>query len=156
MSGFVLVESAVQGQGKGRGKGKRNGINPNNPVLQETSAVEQTGNEFSQVPEELPRASRVARSPGAGVAVATGAAIGAVASHIKESLGTWGKMNSYCYSSENWGCHKGYCWSYCTNGLGGWPWCYTTADGYNGGNYAYCRRDSDCECTWSCAGACSL
>merc|ERR1712048_729834 len=155
MSGFVLVESAVQGQGKGRGKGKKNGINPNNPVLQETSAIEQTGNEFSQVPEELPRANRVARSPAviSGTAAA-GAAIGAVASHIESSLGKWGKMNSYCYSSENWGCHKGYCWSYCTNGLGGWPWCYTTPR--RGGDYKRCTRDSDCSCSWPCAGACSL
>jgi hypothetical protein len=53
------------------------------------------------------------------------------------------------------GCHKGYCWKYCTEKLHkNQAWCYTNKSGVN--DYAKCSSDNDCVNANDCYGRCGV
>merc|ERR1712079_657175 len=57
---------------------------------------------------------------------------------------------------KSYGCWKGYCWTYCSNGFacgGTCPWCYTTKGYSQDFNYVSCNNDNECNPNWNCAGA---
>ncbi|KAJ8652041.1 hypothetical protein O0I10_012350 [Lichtheimia ornata] len=68
------------------------------------------------------------------------------------------------YGPNDYGCHKGYCWSRCAGGarLFGsvardsiYEWCYTTKGHSQDRGYITCSKKEDCCDTWSCAGPCA-
>ena len=71
------------------------------------------------------------------------------------------KMNLGCVKDDEYGCHKGYCWSYCS-GAGTLlfgitkEWCYTTMGRSQDHKYVKCTSDDDCDACWKCAGPCTL
>lgn len=71
------------------------------------------------------------------------------------------KINTGCVESGRYGCHKGYCWSYCTAagtvlfGIKN-EWCYTTKGSTQDRNYIKCSSSSDCDACWKCGGPCAL
>lgn len=56
-------------------------------------------------------------------------------------------------SAGNYGCTKGYCWSWCKNKDSG-DWCYTTKGCKDDKNYVGCTYTSDCLESWECADKC--
>ncbi|XP_008180795.1 uncharacterized protein LOC100168737 [Acyrthosiphon pisum] len=56
-------------------------------------------------------------------------------------------------SCREFGCHKNYCWSYCSLGN---QWCYTTKTYSQSFEYVSCTRDDECNGCWKCAGSCTL
>lgn len=56
-------------------------------------------------------------------------------------------------SCREYGCHKGYCWTYCSIGS---QWCYTTKTYSQSYKYERCTEDSDCNGCWKCAGPCTV
>jgi len=56
-------------------------------------------------------------------------------------------------SCREFGCHKNYCWSYCSLGN---QWCYTTKSSSQSFDYVPCTRDDECNGCWKCAGSCTL
>ncbi|KAF0767206.1 Uncharacterized protein FWK35_00011439 [Aphis craccivora] len=56
-------------------------------------------------------------------------------------------------SCREFGCHKNYCWSYCSLGN---QWCYTTKSYSQSFEYVPCTRDDECNGCWKCAGSCTL
>lgn len=56
-------------------------------------------------------------------------------------------------SCREFGCHKNYCWSYCSLGN---QWCYTTKTYSQSFAYVSCTKDEDCNGCWKCAGSCTL
>ncbi|VVC32110.1 Hypothetical protein CINCED_3A016102 [Cinara cedri] len=56
-------------------------------------------------------------------------------------------------SCREFGCHKNYCWSYCSLGN---QWCYTTKTYSQSYNYVSCTKDEDCNGCWKCGGPCTL
>lgn len=72
-----------------------------------------------------------------------------------------GKMNTGCVKDNEYGCHKGYCWSYCSGAgtlLFGMTkeWCYTTKGRSQDRQYIKCTSNDECDACWRCAGPCSL
>lgn len=67
----------------------------------------------------------------------------------------WSTEISRC---RKFGCHNGYCWSYCTAALEGKDneWCYTTKGKSQDRDYVSCSQDSECNGCWKCAGPCAL
>ncbi|KAJ8652040.1 hypothetical protein O0I10_012349 [Lichtheimia ornata] len=66
------------------------------------------------------------------------------------------------YGPDDWGCHKGSCWSRCAGAgraaksyLNLYEWCYTTKGSSQDYNYVSCEKNEDCCSTWSCAGPCA-
>jgi hypothetical protein len=59
---------------------------------------------------------------------------------------------------STYGCHKGYCWSKCIEGLtkGRFDWWYTTQGARWDSQYIPCSSNDDCCQFWKCAGACSF
>ena len=74
---------------------------------------------------------------------------------------TW--VFDYC---AGYGCYKGYCWARCRGfmytfafplmGFKDQEWCYTTKGYSQDFQYVSCKEDSECGCTWKCAGSCTL
>lgn len=69
-------------------------------------------------------------------------------------------LNRTRRSRETHGCHKGYCWSYCSS-LGfdhGYSdeWCYTTEGSSQSYNYVKCDYNTQCLEDWKCGGPCTL
>lgn len=68
------------------------------------------------------------------------------------------------YGPDDYGCHRGYCWSRCagfarTFGTAARDafkeWCWTTKGRSQDYNYVTCSKKEDCCGTWSCAGTCA-
>lgn len=56
-------------------------------------------------------------------------------------------------SCREFGCHKNYCWSYCSLGN---QWCYTTKSYSQSFKYVSCTKDEECNGCWKCAGSCTV
>lgn len=58
---------------------------------------------------------------------------------------------------ETFGCHKGYCWSYCSafSAVEYSEWCYTTKTHSQSYQYVPCKSQDDCEHYWHCGGPCA-
>lgn len=56
-------------------------------------------------------------------------------------------------SCREYGCHKGYCWAYCSIGS---QWCYTTKSYSQSYKYVQCSGDGDCDGCWKCGGPCTV
>lgn len=56
------------------------------------------------------------------------------------------------------GCHKGYCWAWCGTSLSGTfgEWCYTTKSFSKSFRHVACKKNTDCDPCWKCAGLCHI
>lgn len=61
-------------------------------------------------------------------------------------------------AKEEYGCHKGYCWTTCIGGVPWWgaEWCYTTKGSSQDFSYIGCTDKSECDKDWKCAGSCTV
>ena len=72
------------------------------------------------------------------------------------------RWNFGCVSDNEYGCHKGYCWSYCAGfgqmtvvSLFARDWCYTGPSYSQSFKYGRCSSKADCNPRWKCAGSCT-
>ncbi len=56
-------------------------------------------------------------------------------------------------TTAEFGCYKGYCWSWCAE-KGSGKWCYTTKGRKNDEHWVGCSSPADCNENWECANAC--
>uniref|UniRef100_T1KLX0 Uncharacterized protein n=1 Tax=Tetranychus urticae TaxID=32264 RepID=T1KLX0_TETUR len=69
------------------------------------------------------------------------------------------KDTAGCVKGHQYGCRRGRCWAKCGGFgrmFGADEWCYTGRHHSQSYKYARCRRKSDCNRCWKCAGPCSL
>lgn len=105
-----------------------------------------------RVAQGFSTAGEVIAGTGAGVALIPG---GQVAGAILGAAGGLTTVISKAadQSCREFGCHKGYCWSYCSLGN---QWCYTTRTYSQSYKYVSCSTDNDCNGCWKCAGPCTV
>lgn len=92
-------------------------------------------------------AGALATGPFAPVVAAVGgvtAAVGGLTSIISRAADQ---------SCRDFGCHKNYCWAYCSIGN---QWCYTTKSYSQSFEYVNCTKNEDCNGCWKCAGSCTV
>ncbi len=56
-------------------------------------------------------------------------------------------------TADDFGCYKGYCYSWCGNREEG-SWCYTTKTEKNDEKWVGCSAASECKEQWQCANTC--
>lgn len=56
-------------------------------------------------------------------------------------------------ADAQYGCYKGYCWSWCYE-QGSGNWCYTTKGRKNDHGWIGCNSPADCSENWECANEC--
>lgn len=65
-------------------------------------------------------------------------------------------------AAEDFGCHKGYCWTKCDGAGNVWTafhgleWCWTTKGGSQDFQYVTCNSNADCDRIWNCASSCTV
>lgn len=82
---------------------------------------------------------------------------------VEESDSSVVALNRSKRGRDTYGCHKGYCWSYCRaldylsfTDIPNNEWCYTTKTHSQSYQYVKCNSMGDCNPDWSCGGPCAL